>query len=217
MEPLYLKLAQKKQVFSEKALLGDIATLVCADTTITNRLQAIPLALFPGEKKQRAIVSATDIIEKIQKIYPSIEITVLGEPDVIIEYLPPKQPSKVLETCKVALICLISFFGAAFTIITFNNDVSAGSVFDHLYTAFTGEARDGATILEVTYSLGLCLGIIGFFNHFSGHRLSTDPTPIEVEMEQYEYNVNKSLISYDSRKGTHHDRKTDSTGTCGTK
>ncbi len=212
MDTLYLKLEQKKQVSSEKALLGDIATLVCADNTVTNRLQAIPLAFFSGTKKQRAIFTVTHIIEKIQEIYPSIEITLIGETDVIIEYIPPKKPSKCWEITKVTIVCLISFFGAAFTIITFNNDVSAGEVFEHLYTSFTGKVREGATILEITYSLGLSLGIIGFFNHISGHRLTTDPTPIEVEMEQYEYNVNKSLISYDSRKGDQNDSKTNSSG-----
>lgn len=213
MDTLYLKLEQKKQVSSEKALLGDVATLVCADSTVTNRLQAVPLAFFSGTKKQRSIFTVTHIIKKIQEIYPTIAITLIGESDVIIEYVPPKKPSKCWELAKVTIVCLVSFFGAAFTIITFNNDVSVGEVFQQLYTSFTGKAREGATILEVSYSLGLSLGIIGFFNHVSGHRLTTDPTPIEVEMEQYEYNVNKSLISYDSRKGPHNDPKANTSGT----
>ncbi len=201
MDTLYLKLEQKKQVSSQKALLGDVATLICAEQTVVNRLNTIPMAQFSGSKKQRKIFTVTDIIAKIQDVYPSIDITPLGETDIIVEYLPPKSPSKVLEWLKVALVCVICFFGAAFTIITFNNDVSAGSVFEELYHSFTGQTSDKITVLEISYSIGLAFGILGFFNHFSGHRITTDPTPIEVEMEQYEYDVNKSLISYDSRKG----------------
>ena len=204
MDTLYLKLEQKKQVSSEKALLGDVATLLCAQQPVTNRLNAIPLAHFSGSKKQRKIFTVTDIIAKIQEIYPDIEVTPIGETDVIVEYLPPKNPSRVLEWLKVALVCVVCFFGAAFTIITFNNDVSAGSVFEELYHSFTGQTSDKITVLEISYSIGLAFGILGFFNHFSGHRITTDPTPIEVEMEQYEYDVNKSLISYDSRKGGDH-------------
>ena len=38
MDTLYLKLEQKKQVSSQKALLGDVATLICAEQTVVNRL-----------------------------------------------------------------------------------------------------------------------------------------------------------------------------------
>ncbi len=212
MDTLYLKLEQKKQVSSEKALLGDVATLFCGERSVRNRLQALCVAHFSGPKKQRKILTVTDIIAKIQEIYPNIQVTPLGETDTIVEYVPPKKHSLLWEWCKVALVCVICFFGAAFTIITFNNDVSAGSVFEELYKSFTGQTQTGITVLEITYALGLAIGILVFFNHFSGHRLTTDPTPIEVEMEQYEYNVNKSLISYDSRKGQQNDPKADSTG-----
>ncbi len=212
MKTLYLKLEQKKQVSGKKALLGDIAQLECADGALKNRLQAIHVASFSGAKRQRKILTVTDIIGMIHQIDPSVSITPIGETDVIVEYLPEKTPSKAWEWAKVALVCVISFFGAAFTIITFNNDVSAGSVFEQLYTSFTGKVSGNITVLEVTYSIGLAIGILCFFNHFSGHRLTTDPTPIEVEMEQYEYDVNKSLISYDSRKGSGNDTQADNSG-----
>ena len=44
------------------------------------------------------------------------------------------------------------------------------------------------------------MGIIVFFNHFAVAKLSTDPTPIEVEMRLYEDNINKTLIQNDGRK-----------------
>lgn len=200
MDPIYLVLTQKKQIHTQKAYLPDAAAIACADTAMTAKLQSLLLATFSGSKKERRIVTVTDIIKKIQTLYPSADITTLGETAVILEYVPDKQPSKALECLKVALVCLITFFGAAFTIITFNNDVSAGAVFQHMYTMFTGQEQHGISVLEVCYSLGLGLGIIGFFNHISGHRLGTDPTPIEVEMEQYETNTNKTLITTASRE-----------------
>ena len=39
-----------------------------------------------------------------------------------------------------------------------------------------------------------------FFNHFSVWKLSTDPTPLEVEMRLYEDNISKTLIQNDGRK-----------------
>ena len=64
-----------------------------------------------------------------------------------------------------------------------------------------GKEADGFTILEVAYSLGLAVGIILFFNHVGGRRITKDPTPIEVEMRVYETDVNKALIETADREG----------------
>ena len=64
-----------------------------------------------------------------------------------------------------------------------------------------GYPSDGYSILEVSYSVGLAVGIILFFNHVGGRRLTKDPTPIEVEMRTYETDVNKALIETADREG----------------
>ena len=45
------------------------------------------------------------------------------------------------------------------------------------------------------------LGIIVFFNHFSKKKLTTDPTPIHVEMRNYEKQINEAIIQDASREG----------------
>ena len=55
-------------------------------------------------------------------------------------------------------------------------------------------------ILSVPYSIGIGLGIIIFFNHFSKFSLTEDPTPIEIEMTTYEKETNASVIDYLSRQ-----------------
>ncbi len=84
--------------------------------------------------------------------------------------------------------------------MTFNNDASVGDVFKEVYKIVMGRESDGFTILELSYSIGLMLGIVLFFNHFSVWKLSTDPTPLEVEMRLYEDNISKTLIQNDGRK-----------------
>ena len=68
------------------------------------------------------------------------------------------------------------------------------------YTHLDVYKRQGFTILELSYSIGLALGIIVFFNHFAAYKLNTDPTPLEVEMRLYEDNISKTLIAEDGRK-----------------
>ena len=88
----------------------------------------------------------------------------------------------------------VSFFGTGFTIMAFHNDISINKIFSHVYELVMGYPSDGYSILEVSYSIGLAAGIILFFNHIGGRRITKDPTPIEVEMRVYETDVNKALI-----------------------
>ena len=63
------------------------------------------------------------------------------------------------------------------------------------------EAPGPINILEISYSVGLFLGIVVFFNHIGGRRLTKDPTPIEVAMRNYEEDVDRALIASAEREG----------------
>ena len=110
-----------------------------------------------------------------------------------------KQPGGILAWCKTVLVAFIAFFGAAFAIMTFNNDVDIPRLFGQLYEQFTGQVSDGFTILEVTYSVGIGLGVLVFFNHFAGKKLTADPTPLEVEMRSYEDQVDTTVLEASRR------------------
>ena len=105
------------------------------------------------------------------------------------------------QWCKTMFVCMICFCGAAFAIMTFNNDVSVTSVFGEVYRLITGRESEWA------HDAGSCLilwdwlwGSLHFFNHFAKWKISADPTPLEVEMRLYEDNICKTVIQNDSRK-----------------
>jgi len=50
--------------------------------------------------------------------------------------------------------------------------------------------------------VGIAVGIIIFYNHLGGKRITKDPTPIEVQMRLYEDDVNTTLIEGCNREGT---------------
>ena len=56
---------------------------------------------------------------------------------------------------KIALVSLVSFFGTAFTIMAYHNDIGIRDVFAELYLIVMGTESDGFTVLEVFYSIGL--------------------------------------------------------------
>ena len=106
-----------------------------------------------------------------------------------------------MEYFKTVLVSLIILFGAAFTIMTFNEDVSVASVFDKVYELVMGTKKEGGSIIEISYAIGVPVGILVFYNHFHRRKVKEDPTPIQVEMSTYEEQVNKALIARASREG----------------
>ena len=193
-DTLYLKIDQNVQVKDSKVMLGDIATLECSNKEIEQRIKVIRLPGATTDKPGRYIHSVMEIITQIHAKYPGLEINNLGEADFIITYEKKQQPGKTVSWMKTIFVCFLSFFGAAFAIMTFNNDVDIPRLFGQLYVQFTGQPSNGFTILELSYSIGVGAGILLFFNHFVGRKFTADPTPMEVEMRKYEDDVNTTLI-----------------------
>ena len=196
---IYIKIEQSIQVSDRIVKLGEIAKMECVDQTVVNRLSSETLFHMNEEKECRKAVSILFIIKKIHEIYPELEVRNMGETDFIISYHPGKQ-RKILEKLKIAFVCAVSFFGSMFAMMTFNEDVSTRESFAKLYTWVMGSAPTGITILEITYSIGIGVGIIVFFNHIGKKYITNEPSPVEVEMADYEQQVNDTLIKQLGRK-----------------
>lgn len=197
---LYLNVSQITEVHEKDIYLKDVAKLYCDDQNIVNKCNAIKVKSIKLDRNKRYVETVLDIIKKISEVDSAIQVNNVGEVDYIIDYQKPKPPRHAWEWCKTIAVCAVCFSGAAFAIMTFNNDVSVGDVFKEIYLVIMGTASSGFTILELSYSVGLALGIIVFFNHFAAIKINTDPTPIEVEMRLYEDNISKTLIQNDGRK-----------------
>ena len=81
-------------------------------------------------------------------------------------------------------------------------------LFSQIYQLMTGIKPQGSTILELSYSIGLTIGILLFFNHFGKKKFSVDPTPLEVQMRTYENEIQTTLVENASRKGEELDADT---------
>jgi len=201
-EILYLKIDRNNEVDHVDVRLGDVAKLECTDASVKNRLKTLKILKIQAEKSNRYIFSVMKVVELIHEIYPNLEIQNLGEPDFIVEYESPEYAKGRWNLLKVILLCITVFFGSAFSIMAFNNDVGVNEVFAQVYQLVMGQESDGFTILEITYSVGIAVGIIIFYNHLGGKRITKDPTPIEVQMRLYEDDVNTTLIEWCNREGT---------------
>ena len=90
--------------------------------------------------------------------------------------------------------------GSATAIMSFHTDAQIPMVFQNYYRIFFQKESEKPLIIDIPYSIGLAFGIIIFFNHFMGKKMSEEPTPIEVEMSTYETAVNSTVIDQMTEK-----------------
>lgn len=204
-DTLYIKIDKDILVKKRQVTLQDIAKMECTNQAALRQLKQKKVYTFQDKdnqknQKQSVVFSILKIVELIHEDYPNLDISNEGEQDFIIEYMPGEE-CVWLEYVKAAVLSVIIFFGAAFTIMAFNNDIGITDVFDKFYFQVMGEKSNGITILEICYCIGLPLGIIVFFNHFGKKKITMDPTPLQVQMRKYADDIDTIFIENAERKG----------------
>ncbi|MCD8347903.1 MAG: stage V sporulation protein AA [Lachnospiraceae bacterium] len=205
-DTLYLKIDKNVRISGPSASvrLGEIAQICCADKPTENKVKTLRLPTERVQGPGRYVYSLMDVLPVIWQECPKLEINNLGETDFI---LTVEKSSEGMESrkqiwtgFKTVLICFLSFFGAAFSIMAFHMDVGMTDLFARLYELLTGEASGGAMLLEISYSIGVGLGILLFFHHFARKKHQADPTPLQVQMRVYENDVDTTVIEAQERK-----------------
>lgn len=200
-ETIYINMPQSVEVTDTSVNIGKVAKIECTNQCVSNKVKSLNLIKIDNPKKKyRCIISIMKIIEEIGKEYPNARIFNVGETDCVLEYKEVKKDNTVFMTVKIIFIAVLLFFGASFAIMSFNNDISISEMFDKIFEQVMGYKKNSISILEFSYSLGLAIGIIVFYNHLGPKKLTIDPTPIEVEMRQYENQINQALIDGHNRE-----------------
>lgn len=192
---IYLKLKHQKKVrLHEKVCLKDIAWIQ-ADEDVKKKL--VHLFICEIEKKDLTykVLDIFMVIEKIRKLYPEYEIETVGPAQIVLRL---EQNKPKIFPLYVAFIWCLLFIGAAMAIMNFHYDVSMEDVQHRLHAMITGE--DGRSILwfQVPYSIGLGLGMILFFNHIFKKKLNEEPSPLEVEMHNYDEDVRRYVTHHEN-------------------
>lgn len=206
-QTIYLKLNLNNEVNNRNVTVSDVAAVYCSDKAAESKVKTLTVTRISNEVKGRISLSALKVVEVILKEYPGADVENIGECDCIIDYIGEKKnqtnkPNKAIQFVKVAAICLVVFFGSAYAIIAYNNDVGATEIFDKSYEILMGEQqKPRGKWMEIMYSVGLTGGILVFYNHFGGKSFSNDPTPIETEMNNYEKDIDDALIKRGERSG----------------
>lgn len=200
-QTIYLKAERKAEVSPGKVRIQDLAAVACSDRELAKKAGSLVAEDDFTKNDGRIVITVLRMIETITSHYPQVRVESLGAAETLVVLDREDRHNKVRETLLIIFVSLVCFFGTAFTIMAFHNDIGITDLFDSVYEMITGKAAGGVTILEISYSVGLAAGITIFFNHIGGRRLTKDPTPVEVEMRLYENDVNTALVESCGRKG----------------
>lgn len=198
---VYLKCERNVEVKTQDAFMSDVGTIRCSDSVLSAKIKALKVHHFTTDGPRRCVISTLKLVEFMENECQDISVQIVGEPDVLVEWVNVDKHKGWQQWLRAVLVCFVSFFGTAFTIMAYHNDVGINEVFTLIYTMVMNREPQGLNILEVSYSIGLAAGIILFFNHVGGRRLTKDPTPIEVSIRNYEEDVDKALIAQAGREG----------------
>ena len=198
---LYIKGSRDVEVTKPDVTLGDLLSMESTDKLMLAKVRTLKIVRFKKSGRQRCVVSLLKIIACIHEKFPQADVQNLGETDIIVTYEDQKTPAFAWHIIKTVFVAAVTFFGAAFSIMAFNNDVDVTKLFGQIYELMTGQETNGYTVLEIAYSVGVTAGILIFFNHFGKKRFTVDPTPMEIQMRLYENDIQTTLIENSERRG----------------
>ncbi len=188
---IYVRLYKRTTVQKSRAVTISQLADVAAPPEIKAKVDSMVVFNVPdGEHKSSYVVTIVDVINCIWHEYPKADVQSIGDPDAVIEYHPTEiKQRNLLEWLKVAVVCVIVFAGAVIAIMTYNTDTSLGQTFTALNKMITGETNAHPYYMTIPYAIGITAGVILFFNHFGKRSITKDPTPMQVEMNIYEKDV----------------------------
>lgn len=194
---VYLRLDDHVRTQSHAVCLSDIASVYCKDTLLKMQMEALTIFSFGPEDGKKEVISLLYIYKKIcEKLQKDVQLHSIGAEDCLVELYVPQKKKYGWAVLQAAFVSLVTFFGAAFSIMTYDEDAGVFDVFQKLYTLF---GVPQSTVLEWSYSIGIALGVIVFFHHFEKKDERT-PTAMEIQMNQYEQEVVETYVSRSKRR-----------------
>lgn len=181
---------------NDKILLKDIAQIIAEDA-LHNQIGDRVLYQADAKDRNIIIIDVMHVVEEIKKFDSMIDIQIIGPSQTIIEVVYKKRK---ISPIFFLIIWFLLFFGSMLTIMNFHEDVSMQDAHQRLYKIITGKSVDKPLMFQIPYSFGLGLGMILFFNHVFKKRLNEEPSPLEVEMFNYQQDLDRYVVMHENKE-----------------
>jgi stage V sporulation protein AA len=196
-QTIYLRMRNRIHVTPNMHItINDVAQVVARDE-IAEKLKSLQVYRVNPTDKTIVVLDVMKIVSTIQREFKNIDVQTIGPAQTIVEVVYKKRK---LTSVYFAFVWLLLFFGAALAIMNFHEDVSMREVHQRIYYIITGEVSRYPLLLQIPYSLGLGIGMVLFFNHFFRKRLNEEPSPLEVEMHNYQLDLDQYVIVHENKE-----------------
>ncbi|CRK83989.1 stage V sporulation protein AA [Neobacillus massiliamazoniensis] len=194
---IYIRMRNRVQARPNQIiLLKDVAQIIAPEICLPT-LQNLKIYHLSQMDRNIAIIDVMKVIHHITELFAEMDIQTIGPAQTIIEVMEKK---KKVSTVFFLLIWFLLFFGSMMAIMNFHDDVSMKNVHEKIYTIITGKVDPKPLLFQIPYSLGLGLGMILFFNHFFQKRFNEEPSPLEVEMFNYQMDLDNYVIIHENKE-----------------
>ncbi len=194
---VYIAINKKACIEPDKdVLVKDIGDVYCQDSNIKTGIEKVRVKK-KNDEEDWDYLTATDVAEKVLTKYPNIDLSLLGEVEMLLEYKSEEEKKPFLEFLKVAAVCILIFFGASLAIINFHEDVNTSKSMKELYYTFTGKKTDNPLLMVIPYSFGIGIGVTVFFSRIlsSSKRRRKEPGPMEIELYLYDQDMEQQILN----------------------
>lgn len=194
---VYIRLRHRIQVHPNDVITIDKVALIVGDKELTEKLKKIAIHKVQLSDKNMVVIDVMHVIKEIQKYDSQIDVQALGSNQTIVEIVYKKKKLSPLLFC---IVWLLLFVGAGLAIMNFHEDVSMQAVHQRIYKIVTGRENDQPLILQIPYSIGLGLGMVLFFNHLFKKRINEEPSPLEVEIFNYQLDLDQYVAMNENKE-----------------
>lgn len=200
-DSIYIRMRNRVEVNQKhKITLKDIAQIIAPDTYLP-LLQELPIYQVTAEDKNTVVIDVMKIINVVTEKWSRLDIQLIGPTQTIVEVIYRKRNVSIPF---FILIWLLLFVGSALAIMNFHEDVSMQAVHQKIYKMVTGKEISKPLLLQIPYSIGLGLGMIIFFNHIFKKRFNEEPSPLEVEIFNYQQDLDQYVIINENKEAIKH-------------
>lgn len=194
---IYVRMRNRVQALpDEKIFFKDVAQIIAPEAYLS-KLEKMLIHQVSEKDKNIIIIDVMKVIDMVTSFFKELEIQTIGPAQTIIEVKFKKKGGTIPF---FLLIWFLLFFGSAIAIMNFHDDVSMKSVQEKLYTIITGIKEPKPLLFQIPYSIGLGLGMILFFNHVFQKRINEEPSPLEVEMFNYQQDLDNYVIIHENKE-----------------
>src|SRR5699024_1377541 len=193
---VYLRMKKNINMSHAKHIrLKDIAW-VSTVSDLQKELEETTVYRLIKKDQDTIVIDSYLVIDRLNHVFPNLAFQLIGPEQTIIRIgQQKKQPSVFL----VSVAWIILFIGTAMTIMNFHYDVSMQEVQQKLHFIMTGKENDRPLWIQIPYSFGLGIGMLLFFNHWFEKRFNEEPSPLEIEMFNYQQDLDRYATHYENK------------------